>query len=269
MQQCDGPIKYNSTESTGLFDRICSRTAIVFALIMAAVSAQADNGETPEAEFHMARMMYASGQVGWGWRQWWAIDYPDAEYHFTRGLRRLTAVDVADDSRHLQLTDEEIFDYPWLFAQQVGHWRLTDTEISRLREYVLRGGFVVVDDFHGEYEWLVFAETMRQAFPEWPVVPIPEDHALMNVLYDLDQRTQIPGRRHLYRTAGGEIAAQTEGPAQWHGVYDDDGRLVVAINFNMDMGDAWEHADDPVYPVSMTSLAYRFAVNYVIYAMTH
>ena len=80
---------------------------------------------------------------------------------------------------------------------------------------------------------------------------------------------QIPGRRHLYRAADGSIQAQLRGPAEWHGIHDDEGRLVVAINFNMDMGDAWEHADDPVYPVPMTSLAYRFAVNYVIYAMTH
>jgi hypothetical protein len=86
---------------------------------------------------------------------------------------------------------------------------------------------------------------------------------------DLDQNTQIPGRRHLYRTGNGEIEAMLHGPPQWHGIYDDNERLVVAINFNMDMGDAWEHADDPVYPVPMTSLAYRFAVNYVIYAMTH
>ena len=217
----------------------------------------------------MARMVYASGNAGRTWRPWWAIDYPSAEFHFTRGLRRLTTLDVADDSAHLELTDAALFDYPWLFAQQVGHWNLDDEEIRALREYVRRGGFVVFDDFHGEYEWLIFADAMRRAFPDWPITPLPEDHALMNVLYDLDQRTQIPGRRHLYRMANGETGAMLRGPAQWHGIVDGDGRLVIAINFNMDMGDAWEHADDPAYPVPMTSLAYRFAVNYVIYAMTH
>jgi hypothetical protein len=238
---------------------------IILLLLASAASAE----DAPESEFHMARMMYASGYAGFGWRQWWAIDYPSAEYHFTRGLRRLTNLDVAQDSRHLSLTDPEIFDYPWLFAQQAGHWSLSGEEIAGLREYVNRGGFVVVDDFHGAHDWAVVSDTMRQAFPEWPVVPLPEEHPLMNVLFDLDQDTQIPGRRHLYRTAGGEISAQLQGPAQWHGIHDDNGRLVVAINFNMDVGDAWEHADDPVYPVPMTSLAYRFGVNYVIYAMTH
>ena len=242
--------------------------ALLSVALFATVTAAEGQGE-PEAEFHMARMVYATGNAGRMWRPWWAIDYPDAEFHFTRGLRRLTTLDVADDSVHLELTDDALFDHPWLFAQQVGHWHLDDEELRRLREYVRRGGFLVVDDFHGVYDWEVFADAMRRAFPEWPVTPLAEDHPLMNVMYDLDQETQIPGRRHLYRSAGGRIEAQLRGPAAWHGIFDDHGRLVVAINFNMDMGDAWEHADDPVYPVPMTSLAYRFAVNYVIYAMTH
>jgi len=227
------------------------------------------SADGPEAEFHMARLVFSSGNGERAWRPWWAIDYPDAEYHFTRGLRRLTTISVANDSQHLRLTDEEIFDYPWLFAQQVGHWQLSTAEIEGLSEYVLRGGFVVIDDFHGQFEWQALHEVMARAFPDWPIVSLPTDHELMTVLYDLDQNTQIPGRRHLYRAANGEIAAQLRGPAKWHGIYDANGQLVVAINFNMDMGDAWEHADDPVYPVPMTSLAYRFAVNYVIYAMTH
>ena len=225
--------------------------------------------DEPEAEFHMARLVYASNQGQRMWRPWWAIDYPEAEFNLTRGLSRLTSLDVADDSKHLRLTDDEIFDYPWLFAQQAGRWHLDPDEIIQLREYIRRGGFLVVDDFHGEYDWQVMSEAMRRTFPDWPIQPLPEDHALMNVLYDLDQNTQIPGRRHLYRARSGEIEAQLNGPAEWHGIHDDEGRLVVAINFNMDMGDAWEHADDPVYPVPMTSLAYRFAVNYVIYSMTH
>ncbi len=144
MRRSGGSNEGDFMVSARHFDRIGSRCVIIFFAIMAVATAQADNGETPEAEFHMARMVYAGGQVGWGWRQWWSIDYPDAEYHFTRGLRRLTQVDVADDSRHLQLTDDEIFDYPWLFAQQAGRWHLGPDEITRLREYVGRGGFLVV-----------------------------------------------------------------------------------------------------------------------------
>ncbi len=225
--------------------------------------------QSTEAEFHIARVVYSSGNYERTWRPWWAIDYPEAEYHLTNGLSRLTGADIAPDSIHLRLTDPEIFDYPWLFIQQVGHWRLNADEISALREYVRRGGFVVLDDFHGEFEWNVVRNVLSEAFPEWPITPLPLDHELMQIFYELDQETQIPGKRHLYRGANGQFEAYLRGPARWYGISDDEGRLAVAINFNMDMGDAWEHADDPNYPLPMTALAYRFAVNYVIYALTH
>jgi hypothetical protein len=90
----------------------------------------------------------------------------------------------------------------------------------------------------------------------------------MHVFYDLGDRVQIPGARHVARRNGRSFA-MTEGPPHWRGIYDDSGRLMVAINFNMDMGDAWEHADDPYYPAPMTGQAYRLGINYVIYAMTH
>ncbi len=91
----------------------------------------------------------------------------------------------------------------------------------------------------------------------------------MHVFFDLGDRIQIPGRRHLRGSFGGETFASMLGPPHWRGIYDDQDRLMVAISFNIDMGDAWEHADDPVYPADMTGLAYRLGVNYVIYAMTH
>ncbi len=92
---------------------------------------------------------------------------------------------------------------------------------------------------------------------------------LLDVLYSLDARTQIPGRRHLVQTAAGVEVSMPYGPPRWRGIRDEDDRLVVAINFNMDTGDAWEHADDPGYPVPMTSFAYRIGINYLVYALTH
>ena len=254
--------------------------AVCLFLVQAAVFAQ-PRGQTsaPEAEFHMARLIYADssggrvggsrGRGGFYRPGWWAIDYPEAEYHFTRGLRRLSLVEVAEDSQHLQLTDDAIFDYPWLFAQQVGRWYLSDEEVIRLREYLDRGGFLVADDFHGEYEWGVFQQTMARVFPDRAMQQLDSNDEVFNAFYELDQLTQIPGQRHLYRAANGEIQAQMQGPQAWYGIHDDDGNLVVAINHNMDMGDSWEHADDPYYPEPMTALGYRFGINYVIYAMTH
>lgn len=221
----------------------------------------------PEAEFHMARMVYAT-RGGGGSRgffmPWWAIDYPQAEINFLPALERVTRLSVAGDSRHVELTDERLFDYPWLFAQQAGRgdWHPTDAEAERLREYLLRGGFLVIDDFHGDYEWAVVESALRKVLPGRPIVEIPDDDPLLHILYELDKRTQIPGERHLRWQ-------QMEGPPRWRGIYDEAGRLMVAINFNIDMGDAWEHADDPGYPLPMTALAYRFGTNYVIYAMTH
>jgi hypothetical protein len=131
---------------------------------------------------------------------------------------------------------------------------------------LLKGGFLMVDDFHGTFEWDVFNESMRRVFPDRPIVEIPDHDAVFHVLYDVDQRVQIPGIR-------GAITGQTwerDGyTPHWRGIYDDDGRLLVAINFNMDLGDAWEHADNPQYPQPLTLLAYHYAIDYILYSMTH
>jgi hypothetical protein len=224
----------------------------------------------PSNEFHFVRMFYRDGGAMYG--RWgrgegsWLVDWPDAEYHFHMGVSRLTRVDIGEQARELRVTDDAIFDYPWLYAVEVGHWTLDDVEAGRLREYLLRGGFLMTDDFHGSYEWEGFVESMRRVFPDRPIVEIPESDEVFHALYDLDQRIQIPGIAALYRG----VTYERDGYVpHWRGIYDDDGRLMVAINFNMDLGDAWEHADDPRYPEPMTTLAYRFAVNYVVYAMTH
>ncbi len=234
--------------------------------------AQPDPYRSPEAEFHMARMVYSDGggrgRGRGGFRRgWWAIDYPAAEYHFTRGVRRLSNIEVAEDSQHVQLLDDELYDYPWLFVQQIGqgYWQPNPEEAERLREYLLRGGFLVIDDFHGN-DWPVVVAAMQRVLPDHSIVTLDPGDVVFHVLYDLDQLTQIPGDRHLFC---GQTEARLEGPQKWAGIYSDDGDLMVAINFNMDMGDAWEHADDPCYPEPMTALAYRFGLNYVIYAMTH
>jgi len=225
----------------------------------------------PSAEFHFARLVYtnspASRRGRWGGRGRgaWSTDYPDAEYHLMQGIERLTRIDGAnvdyygEGGRLIALNDARVFDYPWLYAVEVGQWSLSDAEAALLREYLDRGGFLMVDDFWDEFEWSIFTESMRLVFPDRPIVELGEEHELLHVLYDLDQRTQIPGR-------GGQRPGTVP---HWRAIFDEDGRLMVAINFNMDMGDAWEHADDPWYPEPMTALAYRFAVNYVIYAMTH
>ena len=218
----------------------------------------------PSAEFHFARLMYAGSTTSRRGNSW-TTDYPDAEYHLMEGLNRLTRLDgqsvdyYGSGGRLIDLSEDRVFDYPWLYAVEVGQWYLNTAEAAKLREYLDRGGFLMVDDFWDEDEWRIFMQSMQRVFPDRPILELEEGHPVLHVLYDLDQRTQIPGRN-------GQQAGTSP---HWRGIFDDKDRLVVAINFNMDMGDAWEHADDPFYPEPMTALAYRFGVNYVIYSMTH
>lgn len=224
----------------------------------------------PTHEVHVARLEYRHGAHStWGpGRAWWRIDWPEAEAHFLAGVNRYTSIDVAPDSAHVSLTDDAVFEHPWLFAQQPGRWSLSEAETTRLGEYLERGGFLFVDDFHGPEQWKIFEETLQRALPTRPIIDLADDE-LLNVFYILDGRTQIPGRRHLVLTSNGIEARMPHSPPRWRGIRDDQGRLIVAINFNMDTGDAWEHADDADYPVPMTSFAYQVGINYLVYAMTH
>ena len=234
------------------------------------------------AEFHFLRLEYTDlpeYHRGYGYSSrdgvgsgWWMMDWPDADNHFTMGIQRLTRIDTGDP-RHVSLTDDRIFDYPWIYATQTGWWGLSDIETARLREYLLRGGFLVVDDFWGDEQWEVFRRTMDRVLPNHPITDIAPSDSVMHVLYDIEEKdkTFIPGSRHLRQGPGGTVQiVQPPGtiPA-WRAIYDDKNRMVVAINFNTDVGDAWEFADVPYYPEAMTTLAYRYGINYIIYSMTH
>ncbi len=231
--------------------------------------------DTNGAEFTFARLIYGGNEFDDGYmgRGRWTTDWPEAEHFFMEGLTRLTRVDGSPVSIYsgeggeaVSLTDDSVFDYPFLYGVEVGYWTLNAQEASTLREYLLKGGFLMVDDFHGTAEWAGFVATMQKVFPDRPIIDIPENDEVFHVLYDLDEKVQIPGLASLMY---GTTYEKDGYDAYWRGIYDENGRLLVAINHNMDLGDAWEHADDPGYPEPMTALAYRFAANYVIYALTH
>ena len=243
--------------------------AAVLAAGSIALGQSDDNIEARAApgEFEFVRLAYSGNRYARSNRgQAWRTDWPDAEHHFLRGVNRLTAVDAADEGLVMIPLDADIFDYPWIYAVEVGYWHLNDQEAARMRDYLLRGGFLVVDDFHGSFEWAMFKASMDRVFPDRPIVDIAEGDEAFHVLYDLDQRIQIPSRMFIY---SGQTWERDGVTPHWRGIYDDQGRLMVAINHNMDIGDAWEHADWPDYPENMTALAYRFGINYLIYAMTH
>lgn len=240
------------------------------AVLLAAVPD--DRPFQPRAEFHFLRLEYRDLPYlrrPWG-RGWWMQDWPEADAHFAQGVRRLTRLDVGE-SKHVGLEDDRIFDFPWIYATQASYMDLSDLECARLREHLARGGFLVVDDFHGPREWAAFRELLSRVLPGLTITDIDFEHdPLMNIVFHIEERTYIPGLRHLRRGAGGSIVLQPqEVPPTWRAIHDPKGRMLVAINFNMDIGDAWEHADMPEYPAEMTGLAYRFGINYIVYSMTH
>src|SRR5215470_174969 len=153
--------------------------------------------DKPGGEFHFARMIYTdmAGRRRWG-GGWWQQDWPRAEMHLLQSVPRLTRVNIGDPVS-VRLTDDELFDLPWLYATQVGYWDLSDAECARLREYLLRGGFLMADDYWGEEERAVFEASMARVFPDRPIVEIKGDDAVLHVMYTIDEFTQIPGLRHV------------------------------------------------------------------------
>jgi hypothetical protein len=219
-----------------------------------------------KTEYTFARLMYPSGRWGYGRRGSWATDYPKADRQFVQGVRRLTRIHTRSVEQVVDLESDEIFNWPWIYAVEVGYWNLNDAQARKLREYLLRGGFLMCDDFHGTYEWDGFMASMSRVFPDRPVVEIDNADPIFHVLYDLSERFQVPGVQYSY---SGRTWEKDGVEARWRGIYDDKGRIMVAITFNQDLGDAWEHADEARYPEKFASLAYRAAINYIIYAMTH
>ena len=236
----------------------------------------------PDAEFHFVRLEYTDlpefhRGFGFGSRTgrgsgWWLVDWPEADDHFTAGLRRLTRMEVGAPRHFGLLDDDRVFNYPWIYATQTGWWGLSDAETRRLREYLLRGGFLMTDDMWGAEAWEVFRSTMQRVLPGQEIPDLSQSDPVMHVLYDIGEkdRTFIPGSRHLYRSGNGVQVMQPAGsnPA-WRRIDDDRKHMVVAVNYDTDIGDAWEFADVPYYPEQMTALAYRYGVNYIIYSMTH
>jgi hypothetical protein len=228
-------------------------------------------------EWTFARLMFPGGQNdGYclngrfcgDWRlgrTLWTQDFPRADRHFALAVRRLTRIHVRSVEQSVSLDDNaEVYNWPWLYAVQVGEWGITNEQASKLRDYLLRGGFFMADDLHGTLEWRVFEESMKRVFPDRPIVDIPGEDAIFHTVYDLNDRYQIVGAEHL--DTGHKLDGYV---ARWRGIYDDKGRVMVAISFNSDIGDSWEWADSPDYPEKYSALGVRIGVNYIVYAMTH
>ena len=211
---------------------------------------------------------YRSGRGGRGrFRGSWGTDYPRGDRHLLEGLRRLTRLDARSVEQVIDLDNtDDVYNWPFLYAVEVGYWQLDDEEAKQLRDFLDRGGFFMVDDFHGSVEWAVFEESMRKVFPDRPIVDLGSSDQIFHVLYNLEERFQVPGNQFLY---SGQTYERDGVEPGWKGVFDDKGRLMAAICWNMDLGDAVERSDEPAYPEKFASLAYRIYVNYTVYDLTH
>jgi len=229
-----------------------------------------------KAEWTRARLRYPSVYAGWGEDLNWTIDYPRSDRHLLQGIRRLTRIDTRSVEQVVDLDGTgDVYNWPMMYAVEVGHWVLPDGQAAQLREFLLRGGFLMVDDFHGDQpyhnvpsEWRVFLASMNKVFPDRPIVDLEDSDPIFHTVYDLSERFQVPGWQ--FRRSGRTYeAGETGKTPHWRAIFDDHGRVMVAICHNMDLGDAWEWSDDPRYPEKYARLAYEIAVNYFIYDLTH
>jgi len=230
-----------------------------------------DYGSQEKAEFYWSRLRYTSSyeMSGYGYGfgfAGWSRDYPKADRQFLMALKRLTRIQMRSTEQVVSLKSDMIFNYPWVYAVQVANWSFTDAEAKRLREYLLKGGFLMVDDFHGTNDWQRFMAGMRQVLPDRPVEDLSDSDEIFHTLYDLGERFQVPGEQYVNT---GRTYEKDGYVPKWRAIRDDKGRIIVAICHNMHLGDAWEWADMPEYPEKFASMAFRIGLNYIVYGMTH
>jgi hypothetical protein len=267
-----------------------ARLAVIALASAITSSARADGPESPEtrvsdsAEFVFARLQYDSAG-GWGQayynydgRTWqrWETDYPQADENFAYRLRQLSS--VVPDARGVarRITDDDVFDFPFLYMCDPGYMRMTPEEKRRLRAYLLSGGFLWVDDFWGEAEWWNFEGVMSDVLPETGWRDIPAGHPILHSVFDLPAAPQIPAQDFAargWKTDPGWVhrqpATRVE-PVNFRGYFDERGRLMAVTTHNTDVGDGWEReAYGQWYFETYSTQAYMIGVNIVVYAMSH
>jgi hypothetical protein len=223
-------------------------------------------------ELVVGHLMFPDGRFGFGgqWRHGgtgWTDDYPKGDRALVQMLRRFTRTDVRAVEQPENLEDGDDAHYwPFLVAGLAGSMELTDEQAAKLREHLLRGGFLFCDSFFGESNYVTFVESLQRVFPDRPIIDMTDDHPIFHSVFDLPEMTKV-AIPHVSEAFGG--GRMRRGPPRWQGVEDEDGRLMVLIAYNNDVQDAWQWADDPRYPSELVNLALRLGVNVAMYAMTH
>jgi len=198
----------------------------------------------------------------------WTVDYPRGDRTFAQALRRLTRIEVRSVEQPVDPNDgDDIYNWPYLHVGMPSSWGLTDEQGKKIRDYLERGGFLLCDSYFGTQEWAGFMEGMNKIFPDRTIEEIPNEDPVMHTAYDLTERYQVGNFRSLMRD--GHPYRGDGAVPHFRAIRDDQGRIMVAMMFNNDLGDSWQLADNPLYPEKFSSLGIRLGVNYVIYTLAH
>ena len=203
--------------------------------------------------FSMARIKWGGGE-SWFYNPSWAHDYPVAEHNLMTQVRKVTSISITEDVEIVELDDPALFNHPFAYMCEVQDCTLSEEEAKGMREYLLRGGFIMVDDSWSSYGLAHFAGELKKAFPDRSLERVTTDHPIFNAFYEIEHIPIIRGRRW----GGTEPIC--------YGLTDDSGRLMMLINWENDIGDGWEWAVQDRYT---GLLAYKLGINYVLYAMSH
>ncbi len=239
-----------------------------------------DRGDVPVWEtskdfkadlFTFVRVKYSSDDGGWGRGGGkWHVDFPDSDLNFSYRLQELTALEVDPHGKILELTDDAIFDYPFMYLIEPGDMNLSDEEVAGLRRYLLNGGFLMVDDFWGEREWHNFYNNIKRVFPDREPQELPLEHEIFHCVYDLKKKPQVPSI-HGWRAGFTNDGRFDADEPHYKGIFDDKNRMMVIICHNTDLGDAWEQegANVDYFKEFSEKWSYPMGINIVTYAMTH
>lgn len=218
--------------------------------------------------FTFVRVRYSS-YGRWGR---WATDYPDADLNFSYRLQQLTSLKVDPNGVILELTDPQLFKYPFIYIIEPGDLTFTDEEIVALRRYLLNGGFLMVDDFWGEAEYANFYSEIKRVFPDREPLELPLEHPIFHTVYDLKEKPQLPSIG-VFNAYGSSVTWERPDAREVHykGIFDDKGRMMAIICHNTDLGDGWEREGENVdyFREMSEKKAYPMGINIVFYAMTH
>ena len=228
--------------------------------------------------FTFVRVEYDSAYGGRGWGRWgggWRTDWPDSDLNFSYRLQQLTSLKVNPDPITLRLTDARLFDYPFLYMIEPGALLFSEEEVKALRRYLLNGGFLMVDDFWGDYQWQNFYQQIKRVFPEREPEELPLDHEIFRCVYRLKDKPQVPSI-HSWEGPGSTVTWEWNHvgdtrTVHYKGIFDDKGRMMSIICHNTDLGDGWEReAESPDYFKEFSAKkSYPMGINIVTYAMTH